>query len=692
MTRSIAMPGHVAQMQKLFQTAKASFRLDVRFAASPVGSIDSRLPGSREDSSSGSQSVSTSSTESRSQTSKTPPKDWRYSTAPRFLAEFEMDVREPFPDGSPQLPDLSAAGMNQSKISVTEPLSSGFTSPVSQGTLGSPQIESRSPSHCVAKTTPDLVVEDCLDIVLQDVAASEELTMADLQQPLKNLSMNSDHDVGKDIMDDSPIAIHLKKRPAIVERPSPIPQTDSADTISLSESAHAAAASAKIKRKMLTDLFLKPPTNKTSPESATSPTSAMSASNYSKAELNSCPDPSLHQRGPAVVCPDPALHFKVCRPEFHDADSPSHHHHMQQTFRRGPAGLYNRATDTGSPMPLLKVRASTDSPRDMRRQSHETIRTTPHLHHPRGYHQQPNLTNRSRPPTVDEHFQPGWYYANGNSHAQTGYGPMLYSFSTAAAKVIGQDPAPDSRIRDSYRTDTLTPLAKPPSRFRKNGILALANSRGVGKYYGGQVCHPRTHNRHMHFNETRSPDDVRFRSSPPRSFADSVGIQTRKRARDVDSRRMEIFEDDAIREEDEIDIDPKLRLEEGEEVIEIDEETRAAVRMSLYGTPSAESSMKELSPNVMAWKRGGSTSGSRKKRRPSYWDGDLEEIVRRPTARHVVSSPVKKEVDLRSQQAEVEYDDEEFEVQRQPSEDELEGISRIAEGPMVLLEDVQMED
>ena len=694
-TRSIAMPGHVAQMHKLFQTAKASFRLDVRFAASPVGSIDSRLPGSGEDCSNGRQSASTPFTESRSQTSKSPPKDWRYSTAPRFLAEFEMDVREPFPDGSPQLPDLSTVSRGQTNTTMAEPLSSGFTTPVTEGTFGSPPTESRSSPPCDDETTSNLVKDDSLDIVLEDAAASEVLTTADLHQPLKNLSMNSDHEIREDIMDDSPIAIHLKKRPAIVEKPFPIPQPDSTDTISLSESAHAAAASAKIKRRMLTDLFLKSPTNKPSPESTTSLLSGASASHYSKAVHSNCPDPSLHQRGPAVLCPDPTLHFKAPRSDYHDSGSPSHHHHMPQPFIRGPAGLHNRATDTGSPMPLLKVRASTDSPRDLRRQSHETMRTTPHMHHPRAYHQQPDPMNRPRPPTVDEHFQPGWYYANGTSQAQTGHGPMLYSFSTAAAKVIGHDPAPDSRIRDSYRTDTLTPLAKPPSRFRKNGILALANSRGVGKYYGGQVYHPRTHNRHMHFNETRSPDDVRFRSSPPRSFNDSVGtVQTRKRARDTDTRRMEIFDDQAIREEDEFEIDPKLKLEEGEEVIEVDEETRAAVRMSLYGTPSAGSSMKELSPNVMAWRTGTKPSalGSRKKRRPSYWDDNLDEIVRSPAARHVVSSPVKKELDLRSQQAEVEYDDEDFGEQQHVSEDELEGISRIAEGPTVLLEDVQMED
>lgn len=687
------MPGHVAQMQKLFQTAKASFRLDVRFAASPAGSIDSRLPGSRDGYSNEHPSTSASSTESRSQSSTTPPQDWRYSTAPRFLAEFELDVREPFPEGSPQLPDFLPIDTDQSKISVAEPLSSGFTSPANRGTLDKAQTEKTSSPLCIDTRASDLVTDDSLDIVLQDAPDEEELSTDDLHQPLINLSVNNDCDMENDPADDSPIVIHLKKRPAKLEKPYSMPEVESNDTISFSESAKAAAASAKVKRGMLTDLFPKPPTHKTTTATAASPASSMSGSQQPKAEPKTCPDPSLHQRGPAVLCPDPALHFKVCKPEFHNAGSPSHHHNIHPTLAGGPTGLYNRATDTGSPMPLLKVRASTESPRNTRRQSHETMWSTPHLHQSRIYRQQYDLVNRPHPPTADEHFQPGWYYANEISPAQMGHGPALYSFSTAAAKVIGQDPAPDSRIRDSYRTDTLTPLAKPPSRFKKNGILALANSRGVGKYYGGQTSQPRPHNRHKYFNEARSPDAVRFRSSPPRSFAESVHPgQTRKRTRDAEARRIEIFEDEVIREEDEIEIDPKMKLEEGEEVIEVDEETRAAVRMSLYGTPSADSGMKELSPNVMEWRKGERPSGSRKKRRPSYWDGDLEEIVRSPAARHVLSSPVKKDVDLRSQQAEVEYNEEGFEEHHQQSEDELEGISRIAEGPTVLLEDVQMED
>jgi hypothetical protein len=115
-----------------------------------------------------------------------------------------------------------------------------------------------------------------------------------------------------------------------------------------------------------------------------------------------------------------------------------------------------------------------------------------------------------------------------------------------------------------------------------------------------------------------------------------------------------IMEDDEAKPEPERKLDPRLRLEEGEEVMELDEETRAAVRMSIYGAPSsAEPSLRQLSPNVVPCRKGTVPPGPRKKRRPSYWDGDLEQVVQSPAARHVVSSPIKKD-DVQSMQAEVE--------------------------------------
>jgi hypothetical protein len=47
----------------------------------------------------------------------------------------------------------------------------------------------------------------------------------------------------------------------------------------------------------------------------------------------------------------------------------------------------------------------------------------------------------------------------------------------------------------------------------------------------------------------------------------------------------EILEDETARR---AAVDPRLRLEEGEEIIEVDEETRAAVRMSFFGAATPE--------------------------------------------------------------------------------------------------------
>ncbi len=71
--------------------------------------------------------------------------------------------------------------------------------------------------------------------------------------------------------------------------------------------------------------------------------------------------------------------------------------------------------------------------------------------------------------------------------------------------------------------------------------------------------------------------------------------------------------------------------------------------------------------------------GSRKKRRPSYWDGDLQEVIRSPAARYVVSSPIRKD-EVRSQQAEVEFHEDPLHEDMHMTDDELDGISRIAEG------------
>jgi hypothetical protein len=66
--------------------------------------------------------------------------------------------------------------------------------------------------------------------------------------------------------------------------------------------------------------------------------------------------------------------------------------------------------------------------------------------------------------------------------------------------------------------------------------------------------------------------------------------------------------------------------------------------------------MREISPNVTAWRKGMRVQ-PRKKRRPSYWDGDLKQIRESPAGRehvrsvqpgperYVTTSPAKEDVE-----------------------------------------------
>ena len=259
-----------------------------------------------------------------------------------------------------------------------------------------------------------------------------------------------------------------------------------------------------------------------------------------------------------------------------------------------------------------------------------------------------------------EHFQPGWYYAQEPAQPAERLNPMTYSFSTAAAKVEGQSAAPDSRIRDSYRTDTLTPLAKPPSRYRKTGMGALASAHGVGKYYDGpdrmnsRATRPGTSRSH------RARHNVQFRSSPPRAPEYMVPThQKRRRPRELEDEHFDIHEDQSGQAKI---MRQAARLSASEERIEVDENTRAAVRMSLYGpeTPEAlqgeREGLRAISPNVTSWRKG--MRQPKKKRRPSYWDGDLKQVRESPAGRQeqvrslqpgaerqVMTSPAKEDVE-----------------------------------------------
>ncbi|KIW13239.1 hypothetical protein PV08_08426 [Exophiala spinifera] len=682
-TRSAAMPGHVAQMQRLFQTAKASLRFDVRFAASATGSIDSRLPSSPE---TGHYAIGSPS-QSDEALMETPKTDWRYSTAPKLVAELDLDVREPFPEGSPQLPQLPRVDLHQGRPVAMEPPSSGFTSPVANPV----QNENVVPSpHADTDRSDD--ENRC-------IPHEEYLSPDDLERPMTHLQVSSDNEMNVDGTEESPIICHLKRKSADVQVTVEC-SSDSTGSILLPPSAKAAADSARLRRGMLSSRFPKPQT--TEGDDDDDDDDDASSSNSSKSAVTPCPDPLLHERTPMVLCPDPGMHFSSSpespshRSHPRNKDRQYHRSHHQHHLVSNPPKSFNRTTATGSPMPALRMKPAHKAPAGLRRPPYDNRHPNSTLLQPPRHPLRPHLPPRDYLSGATEHFQPGWYYARDSPDLLTKPGTAMYSFSTAAGKVSGHDAAPDSMIRDSYRTDTLTPLARPPSRFRKHGVAAIATARGVSKYYGRSYG-PRPSLHQKRSNGTRLPDEVRFRSSPPRSTTDSdqaYPTQPRQRSRELEGPSIEV---PASISTEAVSMDPRLKLEDGEDIIEIDEETRAAVRMSLYGGTTidphgsdASRGLKDLSPNVMQWRKGHRPPKSRRKRRPSYWDTDLKEVMRSPAARHVVSSPIK-EADMRSQKGEVGCQNDDVGEENETGLGILEGIPMPARKNIDLQGDIAME-
>ena len=693
--RSTPTPGHVAQMQALFQSAKASLRVDMAFAASPTGSIGSRLPPDNSPASHSGSGAAQVKTEKPATA-----RNWRYSTAPQLVAAAEQDVREPMPGGSPSLPEPLLSSTDNSPVAF-EPMSSGFASPVDhKGYSDHDDVELPPlPMSDAASEMPD----DDFVAPLQ----SDELGFAHLDQRLEH-SMSGLQVGSDDVQADSNVKQHVESVP---ERHTPSPcgarhvtEQDENDFF-LSENARAAADSAKAKRGLLRSLFpwrwsrAKPTGEETPIDTEHGPQldqDFMKAEGYMPAapapartalhnhsSITPCPDPSLHKLLEMGQCPEPAAHFHHPSPGMmvprQDALTPEAANGLAD---RSPSPCYlamgsstgpiQRATASGSPMPFARARIvhrSSDAVYDPRPSDfHHSMAPRP----PLPLHARPRTRtggySHPLPVMESEHFRPGWYYARDSLKPPKSKSPTDYSFSTAAAKEGGQSIAPDSEIRDSYHTDTLTTLAKPPNRFRKNGIGAVASARGVSKYYaeGNPEARPasrmtRTSKRRSH----RYYDNMRFRSSPPGNAADMApGLQKRRRPRDLEDEHIDIGEDNTA----ESDIAGSLAcVDQGSEVMTIDEDTRAAVRLSLLDrdNPNAlhgpREGMKEISPNV-TYKRKGLRQ-PRKKRRPSYWDGDLEQVRNSPAGkmvavprqeliqslhqgaeRQVMTSPAKEEV------------------------------------------------
>lgn len=633
-----ATPGHNANMQKIFQDAKAHLQMDMAFASSPVGSIESRLPSG--------QTPRLPQASSRiliARQNDTPSKirDWRYSTAPGLVAQAHIDVREPFPENEPLLPDLTTIVVTQVEQPAAEPVSSGFNSPEDHETNeGDTEHEQMLPPP------PDTSPLASRFVDIDTIAARHSSSSPCQRTPLlTNLEgslteMEIDSTVGMTADDDVVLpAIACLQRHSASPESLGYSSEDSAERqIFLSTPAKAAAESARVKRglersglRLTSDKENVPP-------------------------VIICPDPSVHTDRRVTQCPDPRRHTHGYTPRTRlstpsnfgrrsGQNTPNPYFYNYQPSPsplRGslcpPAPYYRRTDSRGSPLPILKMKSPPSSPGPNafhQRQSYFPNGQSEYPRPPTAIVRPP--TNSGLPASDAEHFQPGWSHYSPEAEPPKPKS-LTYAFSTAAAKVVGSSQAPDLRIRDSYRTDTLTPLSRPASRFRKNGIGAIA-ARGVGHPHptanyspwppttgpgNGRPKMTRPSNRH----DMAIPDRPGFMSSPPRQ-SDYSNCMPLKRRRPKDSSGdFDVAEDTTAAS---IPGTP----------MEIDEDIQAAVRMSIAGVPDAPlddlglpslAGIRRLSPNVSPFRKGRDMPVKRL-RTASYWDHDLPEVRRIDHAR-----------------------------------------------------------
>lgn len=603
-----------SQFQKIFQAARGALHRDIFAASSPASSIESRMNLEHAMSWQPDGGVGTDT------------KEWRYSTAPQNLAAASVDVREPLP--SPTLPDISTEE-GCSIDEIMEPVSSGFASPtIEHHTQNAP--DPGMANHSSDGTDLENVSSNSHSSAV--ARKSEPIGENGVDEDMQRLQFESDQS-DENGPEGSPTVRHLKSRSCRGSEDFGM-QVSPTNTIYLSESAEAAAESAKAKRRWLRGIF---------PEDKDEDGEVDEQNVEPNVQLPSmpvmCPDPIVHQMVLATPCPEPSVHSQspplYRRPvEYYDSDVVLVGPEGGQTISAVPNMSMHRATATGSPMPFPRLRSRPPTAYSDR----QSLRSpTP-------------LSTRAQSATLHEHFQPGWYYARESIRPSSG---LSYSFSTAASKAIGSDQAPDSRMRDSYKTDTLTALPVSTTRYRKNGIGAQVVPRGVSRYYerppsstGTGSSRPRPTSRQTY----SSSNEVRFRSSPPRALReDRFPPMRRKRAMDDSF----VIAEDMYRP---AGITPEARLAVRDDVMQIDERISTAVRTSVFGasTPealrSARQGIRELSPNVQMYRKGTQENMHlRKKRRPSYWDNDLKQVRESPAGRGGVRSPVSAQESMRAE-------------------------------------------
>jgi hypothetical protein len=627
-----ATPGHHANMQKIFQDAKAHLQMDIAFASSPGGSIESRLPSG--------QTPSLSQASSRSLTARqdeTPSKirDWRYSTAPGLVAQAHIDVREPFPENQSLLPDLTTTILTEVTTPAAEPVSSGFNTPEDhEMSAGETEMDPVLPSlPDTSPMTSRFVDVDAISDRRSSPSPSQQTPLlTNLERPLTEMDIDDAHEGPASDGDTLPATTDPQRQSVRLEAPSSSSEDSGEQPIFLSTPAKAAAESARVKRGL----------------QRSEPRSTSDKENIPPGII--CPDPSVHTGRRVSLCPDPHRHTYGYNPQArmstpstfgyqsgHSTPNPYFHNYQPSTspLRASlcpPAPQYRRADSSGSPLPVLKVKSPPRSPGPntfYQRQSYFSPGQSEYSRPPTSHLRPP--TSSGHPTKDAEHFQPGWYHYASEAEPPKPKS-LTYAFSTAAAKVVGSSQAPDLRIRDSYRTDTLTPLARPASRFRKNGIgamVARAGSRphptgsyspwpsitGPGNGRPGTAYPPSRH-------EIANPNRPQFLSSPPRGSDYLHDMKMRRRQKQF-SGDFDIAEDSTAASV------PGTPME-------IDEDIQAAVRMSISGVPDTPihdparpntAEVRQLSPNVSPFRKGRGMRVNRP-RTASYWDQDLPEVRR----------------------------------------------------------------
>lgn len=613
---------NVPPLRSALRLAKASLHRDMFVASSPASSIESRMHLEQDSPYSASQDTSQSIHTRHHQKTTC----WRYSTAPENLATPYHDVREPLP--SPTLPDpLPLLDLINEECGGTEPASSGFTSPY---LIAGQAVSSRyAAGIALPSSLPDTPGED--EYLASRLHGSKVICSTPLEKSMEELHVSGSTGIS-DQVDDSPIVNHLRRKSA--GGSSVLPQSSSPERIIyLSESAEAAAESAKAKRKLLKDTF-KIDHDQMVDEMPDA--EAYSHNPRCRSDLNVEDFQQMRQKRRSLTpCPDPSAHLmqfsRLERPiSVTDTDMLMTDHSLTHG-QMYPTLVMPRTTATGSPMPFPRMR-----PRPPTAQSDPYAGSID----PIGYFPPVHI--------VHDHFSPAWPQRPGRPSVQP-----TYSFSTAASKVHGSNQAPDYRIRDSYKTDTLTALARPPNRYRRNGIGADIVPRGVSRYYQRPPSSMRPSSAKSRPSSRRTyngDNEVHFRSSPPKAPGPQPFIPlSRKRA----------IDDSFLVADGQVHAkhwNTRGSAPQSEEIIQLDDETSAAVRMSIFGTNTPEAlhharqGLRELSPNVQLYRKSKQENVHlRKKRRPSYWDNDLKEIRESPAGRGGVNSPVSAQASMRAE-------------------------------------------